>query len=143
MYKFYGRVMKLSSVNIDRSSVSILNRIRVVGPQRIAELADFLNLDRSTVTRQSAVAVENGLLEKVVDENDARANNLKLTDRGRQCVDEVRRAWLAVVDELVQTLSQDERNALACNLPRLALAMDPTFEVKDQSVSRLASRVAT
>jgi DNA-binding MarR family transcriptional regulator len=127
-YRFYSRVMKTSSVTLDRSTVSILNRLIVVGPQLLPELASYLGLDRSTISRQATAAVHLGVVEKTAADDGSRAYQLSLTEYGRDCILEVRSRWLDLVRGLLDELSPQDQRGLATYLPRLSKVLEPTFE---------------
>jgi DNA-binding MarR family transcriptional regulator len=127
-YRFYSQVMKTSSVTLDRSTVSILNRLIVVGPQVLPELARYLGLDRSTISRQATAAVHLGVVEKTAADDGSRACRLSLTEYGRDCILEVRSHWLDLVRELLDELSPHDQRGLATYLPRLSNILEPTFD---------------
>jgi DNA-binding MarR family transcriptional regulator len=69
-------------------------------PMRAAELADTLQFDPSTVSRQVAALVKDGHLERRADPADGRASLLALTPRARRLLDQhdrLRREHLAEV----------------------------------------------
>lgn len=123
-YRFLGRVAELSAVQIDRSSISILNRLYVSGPCRVSALADYLGLDRSTVSRQVKNVERAGWVAKGPDGDDSRALRLVLTPSGRKTIVKVRGSFDDVVRELTDQLSAEERDGLARYLPSLAEVMD-------------------
>jgi DNA-binding MarR family transcriptional regulator len=70
------------------------------GDQRVADLADNLGVNSSTVTRLVARLVRKGFVDRVADPNDRRATVLAITEDGRTIVGEVgsrRRAEIAGV----------------------------------------------
>ncbi|MEO3937503.1 MarR family transcriptional regulator [Dermatophilaceae bacterium Soc4.6] len=58
-------------------------------PQRVSSLAESIHSDISTVSRQVTHLVAVGLVEKIHDPDDGRAQLLSLTPRGRHVIDEV------------------------------------------------------
>jgi DNA-binding MarR family transcriptional regulator len=53
------------------------------GPLRATELADTVFTDLSTVSRQVALLVERGYVDRTPDPDDRRATRLELSERGR------------------------------------------------------------
>lgn len=127
-YKFYSQVMDLAAVSLDRSTVSILNRLVVVGPQQLSELANYLGLHRSTISRQATNAVNAGVVEKSPAETGSRGYLLSLTPYGRECILEVRKYWLQLVQKLLEEMSLEDRAGLATFLPRLSTVLEQTFD---------------
>jgi len=69
-------------------------------PRRVSEIAERVHLDISTVSRQVSALVTQGLVAKVADPRDGRAQMLTLTDDGRQLLTDIRdrrNGWLAEV----------------------------------------------
>ncbi len=74
----------------------------VEGPMRVSDLASTVNNDLSTVSRQASALQEHGLITKVSDPHDGRAQLLALSDEGACLVAAARRARAAVFDDLLR-----------------------------------------
>jgi len=61
------------------------------GELRLGELGKRLGITASTLTRNLARLEERGLMERVVDPGDGRAQRAALTDAGREAAEQVRR----------------------------------------------------
>ncbi|WP_295626801.1 MarR family winged helix-turn-helix transcriptional regulator [uncultured Corynebacterium sp.] len=66
---------------IDRSAAVLLARLEAQGPMSVAELADAFSLDVSTIHRQLAAAMKNGLIDRVPG-TDGRARLHRPTKHG-------------------------------------------------------------
>lgn len=66
----------------------LLVPLRQQGPMRAGALADTVHSDASTVSRQVADLVREGLVERRADPHDGRATVLVATDRAERTVDE-------------------------------------------------------
>ncbi|EAQ00812.1 putative marR-family transcriptional regulator [Janibacter sp. HTCC2649] len=102
-------------------------------PRRVSEIAERVHLDISTVSRQVTTLVGQGLVAKVADPSDGRAQMLTLTDEGRQMLIEVRarrNAWLA---EVVDGWSDADLATFDSLLTRFAddVEAHPLFAPKD------------
>jgi DNA-binding MarR family transcriptional regulator len=75
-------IHRLKSTDSARSAHAILLMISMHGPLRVADLAVKMCVDASTVSRQTAWLVNDGLLRRTSDPADGRASVLALTDRG-------------------------------------------------------------
>lgn len=71
------------------------------GPMRVSDLAGAVHNDVSTVSRQVSNLQDHGLINKVSDPEDRRAQLLTLTDQGRSLVAATRQARAKVFDELL------------------------------------------
>ncbi|WP_018683852.1 MarR family winged helix-turn-helix transcriptional regulator [Actinokineospora enzanensis] len=97
---------KMSKAGVDRSAVILLKNLMVLGPSRSSVLADAVHSDPSTVSRQVAALVKDGLLERRADPEDGRASLLAVTEAG-----------IAVL--------QGQRERMALSLARMVAHWDP------------------
>ena len=79
---------------------------------RMSELADYLGLDRSTVSGLIDRAVSRGLIERVADQDDGRAARVQLTTEGRALALAATHDIRAGISPLVSGLSSAERDRL-------------------------------
>jgi DNA-binding MarR family transcriptional regulator len=111
---------RLADVPLGKESYWLLSRVEELGPMRASDLAAALNLDASTISRQTHRLVDARLIERTVDPVDGRACLLAVSDRGRQAMAEVvsfRRQQLA---ELLREWSDPDRHLVTNLLDRLA-----------------------
>ncbi|SIP97277.1 transcriptional regulator, MarR family [Rhizobium sp. RU35A] len=85
----------LAPLGINVGQFSLLRRVRRFGPVSLTDLAEYLDLDRSTVGRNTKVLERMGLLT-VATGRDQREALLSLTDAGRQVVEDGAPLWDAV-----------------------------------------------
>jgi DNA-binding MarR family transcriptional regulator len=109
---------------LDRAAYVILRQLQEHGPQNVSALADRLNLDGSTVTRQVTALQQEGLIERQADPHDGRGTVIKPTAVGLKQVDAVRAARRDLYDRILGDWSPADREALATTLERLTVAMD-------------------
>ena len=103
---------------LDRSAYVILRHLEAGGPLNVSALADRLNLDGSTVTRQVTALENDALVERRRDPNDGRGTVIAATDRGLEQMEAVRAARKGVYDKVLHNWTADERAALAGALQR-------------------------
>ncbi len=87
-------------------------------PQRVSAVADTIHSDVSTVSRQVSHLVQHGLLEKIGDPVDGRAQLLSLSSSGREVIDKVvlgRGRWFG---ELLASWSDQDVRAFDAYLTR-------------------------
>lgn len=94
------------------------------GPRRVSTLADCVHSDISTVSRQAGGLAGHGLIEKIADPDDGRAQLLSLTAAGRDALAELREArdtWLGAV---VADWSDADVRVFAALLERFADSLE-------------------
>lgn len=88
------------------------------GPSRVGDIAEHIISDASTVSRQVSHLTALGLLEKVPDPQDRRAQLVALSDEGRALLDELvarREAWF---DELLADWPDEDVRAFTAFVDR-------------------------
>ena len=103
---------------LDRAAYVILRHLEASGPQNVTVLADRLNLDGSTVTRQVTALEKNGLAVRRPDPNDGRGTVIEPTAAGLRQVGNVARARRALYDRILADWSEPDRQRLAATLER-------------------------
>ncbi len=104
---------------LSRTAASVLATLREAGPQRITALAAAEAVAQPSMTALVGRLERDGLAERVADPDDARAVLARVTDRGRDRLDARRAARAARLQERLDALDSDEREALAAALPVL------------------------
>ncbi len=79
--KAKARFMVEAAHDVEWSALVLLRHLAVEGPTRASAIAERLHSDPSTVSRQVAALVRDGLLERRADPEDGRASILALTDK--------------------------------------------------------------
>lgn len=93
---------------IERSSYLLLSRIQSDGPRSIGELSETLRLDASTLQRQTAVAVRDGLLKRVDDPAGGIARKFALTEFGLESLIQSRDRSIAALGRILADWTDDE-----------------------------------
>jgi DNA-binding MarR family transcriptional regulator len=106
-----------------------LSLIRVMGilwdrQPRMSELADYLGLEKQTMTGLIARAEKRGLVARAPNKDDGRAMDVFLTPLGRQTFSELRDQGLKTMAPLVQQLSETEQQQLQRLLHKVMTAKD-------------------
>jgi DNA-binding MarR family transcriptional regulator len=103
---------------VDRAAIMLIKQLVILGPSRSSALAAAVHSDPSTVSRQTAALVRDGLVERRADPDDGRASVLVPTEAGLKLLEEQRkRIGLALarvvrqwphedVDEFVELLER-------------------------------------
>jgi DNA-binding MarR family transcriptional regulator len=78
---------QLSKIGIDKTSMILLSALTSIGPVRSNALAEAVYSDPSTISRQVATLVRDGLIERFADPADGRASLLAVTGKGRELIE--------------------------------------------------------
>lgn len=103
---------------LDRSATVLLARLLGEGPMTVAELADALELDVSTIHRQVAAAMKRGLVERIDAPAGGTARPHRATAEGERRYREELEARRFHVEHVVADWSEEDRAALAGLLRR-------------------------
>jgi DNA-binding MarR family transcriptional regulator len=116
LWKAIGRVQRH---DLSRTAASVLASLRDHGPQRITALAASEAVAQPTMTTLVGRLERDGLAERAGDPADARAVLVSITPEGLERLLRIREARAAAIEERLQELDPDEREALAAALPAL------------------------
>lgn len=83
---------------------TLLAALHLGGPRSIGELAELLSADRTTLTRNLAVAGQHGWVTLRPDRGDARARRAAITPRGLRTLEAAMPAWRETQRKLVDTI---------------------------------------
>jgi len=99
--------------DLSASAVSTLGRLGRQGPLRLTALALREGISQPSMTQLIQRLERQGLVSRRADPGDRRAALVSITDAGRKRIDERRRIRRARLAALLETLSIEERQALA------------------------------
>lgn len=97
-------------------------------PHRVSALAELIHSDISTVSRQVSTLVSHGLLEKVSDPDDGRAQVVRLSAEGHTlltAIQQQRNEWFR---ELMDDWTPDQASDFAAHLERFGSALETNRE---------------
>jgi DNA-binding MarR family transcriptional regulator len=80
---------------LERSAYLMLSRIDATGPMTARELADALQLEISTVTRQVGAMLRDDLVERIADPSGGLARRISITETGATRLDTDRARYRA------------------------------------------------
>ncbi|MBP1325560.1 DNA-binding MarR family transcriptional regulator [Leucobacter exalbidus] len=98
---------------LDHSAYTLLNLLEVGGPATISELAGITDLDASTLSRQTAALLRDGLASRVANPEGGVARKFEITEQGRVAVTEERDASRAVLASIIGDWSAPNRESFA------------------------------
>ncbi|WP_425071446.1 MarR family winged helix-turn-helix transcriptional regulator [Sagittula sp. S175] len=111
----------LKPVGLTNGQFSLLMSLNRPEAPRIADLAPFLAMDRTTLTAALKVLERRGLVDVLPDENDRRSRRLSLTDEGRSVMKQAVPIWRAEHEKVDTELGDIDLDALKSALNRLGM----------------------
>lgn len=87
-------------------------------PRRVSAVADSIHSDVSTVSRQVSHLAQHGLLEKIGDPDDGRAQLLSLSPAGRQVIEHLVRDRGEWFEQILSSWTDDEARTFEHQLTR-------------------------
>ncbi|MDQ2781484.1 MAG: MarR family transcriptional regulator [Actinomycetota bacterium] len=87
-------------------------------PRRVSAVAESIHSDVSTVSRQVSHLVQHGLLEKIGDPDDGRAQLLSLSPMGREVIEKLIRGRGEWFEQILTSWSDDDAQTFEHYLAR-------------------------
>jgi len=97
-------------------------------PRRVSALAECIHSDISTTSRQVSSLVGHGLVEKLSDPEDGRAQVVSLSDEGRKLLGAIHHQRTAWFEELLEGWSTEDASTFASHLERFTAALESHHE---------------
>jgi DNA-binding MarR family transcriptional regulator len=113
-----ARLLAAAAHDVEWSAHVLLKCLHVEGPMRASGLAECVHSDPSTVSRQVAALVKEGLLERRADPEDGRASLLVLTPKAQAVLAEHNEIRLDFFARVLDGWSADEVAQFAALLAR-------------------------
>jgi DNA-binding MarR family transcriptional regulator len=119
-----ARYLALARHDVEWSAQLILRQIAHHGPMRTGAIAECMQSDPSTISRQVAAMVKDGLLERRADPEDGRASILALTDKADAVIAEHERLRHTHFEDLLADWTERDLSRFATLLRRFAADLD-------------------
>lgn len=117
---------------VDRSGYLALRMLDRLGPLPTTTLADALQLDASTVTRQVNTLVTSGFAQRLPNPTDRRSSQLAITADGRRVMRGVERGRRRVLGQMFDEWNEEERQTLGEMLTKLNVSLIDQVERTNQ-----------
>jgi DNA-binding MarR family transcriptional regulator len=115
-----GALLREARVSLDRALFPLLVRLDANGPLSVADLADQVGRDHTTVSRQLSKLESLRLIERCDNERDRRRRAAQLTGAGLEIVAAIAAARRRLLAAALAHWSEADRQALADLNRRLA-----------------------
>jgi DNA-binding MarR family transcriptional regulator len=135
-HRMWEYITTIAGVSIDRTGAVILHLLAAERGKswRLSELADKLGVEAPTVTRNVQQLEEAGLVKRHEDEQDRRAQVLRITSKGRDVLRRMHKAKRQNLAEILENWPAHERRMLAVLLHRMA------EEISSKSYQSISSK---
>lgn len=104
---------------LDRSEYLLLSELDHSSPLAINILAEKLQLNLSTASRQVATLETKHFIQRYPDPHNGRISLLEITEEGKEVLYKVQKARYDVYEKVLQDWSKEELETLEANLTRL------------------------
>jgi DNA-binding MarR family transcriptional regulator len=118
------RFAQAAAHDVELASHALLRCLRAEGPLRSGAIAECLQSDPSTISRQVAALVKDGLLERRADPEDGRATLLVLTPLADDVLADHDRVRLEFFAEMLRDWDETDLRNFAALLSRFSGAYD-------------------
>jgi DNA-binding MarR family transcriptional regulator len=115
---------ELRAHGLRATQFTLLATLSLKGERTISELAAFIDTDRTTMTRNVALAEEKSLVEVRRHQSDARVRVVTITQQGREALAAALASWSKVQASLTEAMGSDAADALR-RLAGSAMAKPP------------------
>jgi DNA-binding MarR family transcriptional regulator len=133
-----ARMLAAAAHDVEWSAQMVLKCVETEGPMRASAIAEVLRSDPSTVSRQVAALVKDGLLERRSDPGDGRASLLALTAKADDVLAEHDQIRLNYFAQMLDGWSDTDLRRFAGLLDRFTQAYEAANT--DWINDRLATR---
>ncbi|TGB01103.1 MarR family winged helix-turn-helix transcriptional regulator [Halobacillus salinus] len=103
---------------MERSAYILLRQLSTYGPAGVKALAENLQLDISTVSRQASALVEKDYVEKLPNPDDKRSYFYKITELGSEELEGNRRERFERLEEMLEGWTEEEQETFGRLLKR-------------------------
>jgi len=117
--QFYDAILAPSGLHI--TQFGLLATIAKAGPITINRLAEFMVMDRTTLTRNLGPLVKQGLVHTEEGE-DRRMRFVRVTTAGEETLKTVLPLWKKAQEHILKSLSQERVDALLAELSAVVAA---------------------
>ncbi|MEU8899623.1 MarR family transcriptional regulator [Nocardia sp. NPDC048505] len=109
---------------LERSAYTLLSRLSAEGPMTIAQLSEALNLNQSTLNRQTTTMLKAEVLERIPDPDGGIARKFRITDQGRRALERDRAESVGALGTILADWPEADVAAFAANLRRFNAAVE-------------------
>ncbi|MEV0248962.1 MarR family winged helix-turn-helix transcriptional regulator [Nocardia sp. NPDC050712] len=109
---------------LDRSAYTLLSRLSAEGPMTIGQLSDAMNLNQSTLNRQTTAMMKNSVVERIPDPEGGIARKFRITDAGQRALERDRAGSIHALNAILADWPDADVAAFAENLRRFNASIE-------------------
>jgi DNA-binding MarR family transcriptional regulator len=118
--RLHNRVLEKAGVSVDVALGRLLLGLHRHGPVGVTEIAERAGRDHTTISRQIARMVEQGLVERRPSEEDARVSHVVVSAKGARMADALRQAHMELVLPALDDWPDRDVKEITCLMRKLA-----------------------
>ncbi|MFI5777433.1 MarR family winged helix-turn-helix transcriptional regulator [Nocardia sp. NPDC051570] len=127
----HGKTVARAGVNVDRANVPLLRLLAdALEPLRLGELACLLDVEAPHVTRQVQRLERTGMVTRVLDPDDRRAQRVRLTPAGYDAVDAICKVIRQSIHDALSDWTPEDLRLLASLNNRMVDDFEATRELR-------------
>ena len=107
---------RLGELDLSLTQVKTLHVLQADVDVTVKEVAGLLNMSLPAMSRSLDGLVQRGYAERLESEHDRRARLVRLLPAGRAVLENIEQARVSALEEIIATLSDEERAALHATL---------------------------
>jgi DNA-binding MarR family transcriptional regulator len=107
---------RLGELDLNLTQVKTLHLLTDSADVNVKEVAGLLNMSLPAMSRSLDGLVQRGYVERLESDKDRRARLVRLLPAGRALLEEIEQARVSALEDLMATLSDDERAGLHATL---------------------------
>lgn len=111
-------LLRMAGVSLDRALFPLLVRLGLHGPLAVAELAELVGRDHTTVSRQLAKLESLGLVDRPAGGADRRRRVASVNDAGSRMIAAITEARRRALSQVLAGWSETDKTALASLIRR-------------------------
>jgi MarR family transcriptional regulator for hemolysin len=107
---------RLGELGLSLTQVKTLHVLTASGDVHVKDVAGLLNMSLPAMSRSLEQLVKRGYVERLASDKDRRAKFVRLLPAGRAVLEDIERARVSALEDLMLELSDDERERLHATL---------------------------
>jgi DNA-binding MarR family transcriptional regulator len=107
---------RLGELDLSLTQVKTLHLLTADTDVTVKDVAGLLNMSLPAMSRSLEGLVQRGYVERLASAKDRRAKLVRLLPAGRDVLDEIEQARISALEDIIATLSDDERAGLHASL---------------------------
>lgn len=118
--QYYAAMLRKEGIDLTPEQLLVLDIIWNEGEMSQQSIADKMGKDKNSITKLVDALEVKGLVIRRKDDDDRRANLIMLTDSGLSIKSKTKQFGIAMLDRILDGISEDELNAFLGTLTKMS-----------------------